>query len=336
MSLELRIKKDFGGFVLDVDINAENEVIALLGASGCGKSMTLRCIAGIETPDEGRIVVNGVTLFDSEKKINLSPQKRRVGLLFQNYALFPNMTVEQNIMTGMTGFDMSKAEKKAACHEMMRKFYLDGLEKHKPSQLSGGQQQRVALARIMVSKPSILMLDEPFSALDSFLRWELEQELMRVIEDFEGTAIIVSHNRDEVYRISDRIAVICDGKVDCFDEREKLFSKPPTYQSALLTGCRNFSRVEYVDENHVKALDWDAVFTCPADADVKYLAIRSEFVKPMREAGENTVRFKVEKAVENFSEMMIILRAGGGNTDYSQLTVKVRKEDWEDYQRNKG
>ncbi len=331
MSLELKIKKNFGGFILDIDINAENEVIALLGASGCGKSMTLKCIAGIETPDEGRIVVNGVTLFDSEKKINLAPQKRHVGLLFQNYALFPNMTVEQNIITGMTGFNMSKSEKKVACAEMIRKFYLTGLEKHKPSQLSGGQQQRVALARIMVSKPSILMLDEPFSALDSFLRWELEQELMKVLEDFEGTSIIVSHNRDEVYRISDRIAVICDGKVDCFDEKERLFANPPTYQSALLTGCRNFSRAEYVDAEHVRALDWDTVFSCPTEADVKYLAVRSEFLQPVEMLGENVVRFAVDKVVENFTEIVLILRTEGKNSEYSQLTVKMKKEDWEPY-----
>ena len=122
MSLEFKVKKDFGGFTLDMELNAENEVLALLGASGCGKSMTLKCISGIVTPDEGRIVVNGRVLFDSEKKINLSPQERRVGLLFQNYALFPNMTVEQNIMTGMNSFKMSKAEKKEACRDMMKKF----------------------------------------------------------------------------------------------------------------------------------------------------------------------------------------------------------------------
>jgi molybdate transport system ATP-binding protein len=335
MSLEFKVKKDFGGFTLDMELNAENEVLALLGASGCGKSMTLKCISGIVTPDEGRIVVNGKVLFDSEKKINLPPQERHVGLLFQNYALFPNMTVEQNIMTGMNGFDMSRAEKREACRDMMKKFYLDGLEKHRPSQLSGGQQQRVALARIMVSKPSILMLDEPFSALDSFLRWELEQELMRVLEDFEGTSIIVSHNRDEVYRISDHIAVISDGRVDCFGEKKTLFMKPPTYQCALLTGCRNFSRTRYIDENHIEVTDWNAVFECKASPDVKFIAARPHFMKPVETAGKCTAKFKVIKSIDNLTEMILLLKAEGGqeaSSDYTELNVRIAKDEWKPFE----
>lgn len=337
MSLEFRVKKDFGGFMLDMELNAGNEVLALLGASGCGKSMTLKCISGIVTPDEGRIVVNGKVLFDSEKKINLSPQERHVGLLFQNYALFPNMTVEQNIMTGMNAFKMTKSEKKKACHDMMEKFYLTGLEKHSPAQLSGGQQQRVALARIMVSRPSILMLDEPFSALDSFLRWELEQELMRVLEDFDGTSIIVSHNRDEVYRISDHIAVISDGMVDCYGDKRQIFIAPPTYQSALLTGCRNFSRVRYIDKDHVEVTDWNAVFECSVPKDVKFIAARPHFVKPVREPGKCTARFRVKKSIDNLTEMILVLETYGDDhdrlpeSDYSQLNVRMQKEDWQPF-----
>ncbi len=334
MSLELDIIKDFGGFALDLHLSADNEVLALLGASGCGKSMTLKCISGIVTPDKGHIEVNGVTLFDSEKGINISPQKRRVGLLFQNYALFPNMSVEQNIMTGMNGFSVSRDEKRQMCRDMMKKFYLDGLEKHSPAQLSGGQQQRVALARIMVSRPSILMLDEPFSALDSFLRWELEQELMRVLDDFNGTSIIVSHNRDEVYRISDHIAVISDGRVDCCDDKEKLFMNPATYQSALLTGCRNFSRAEYLDECHIRLHDWNAAIRCRGPADIKYVAIRPGPIKLAAEAGEDTVKFKVNKVIDNFSEMILLLSAEPsdiGHSEYSNLNVRVDKESWEPF-----
>jgi len=337
MSLEFRVKKDFGGFQLDMEFYAENEVLALLGASGCGKSMTLKCIAGIVTPDEGRIVVNDKVLFDSEAGINLSPQERHVGLLFQNYALFPNMTVEQNIMTGMNSFDISKEEKRALCHDMMRKFYLDGLEKHRPAQLSGGQQQRVALARIMVSKPSILMLDEPFSALDSFLRWELEQELMRVLEDFEGTSIIVSHNRDEVYRISDHIAVIADGKVDCYGDKKSLFFDPPTYQCALLTGCRNFSRAEYIDEDHIMVRDWNAVFECKTTPDIRFVGARPHFIKPTRVQGKCTASFRVVKAIDNLTEMILVLHSdktdnGGEISDYSALNIMMKKEDWEPFE----
>lgn len=334
MSLELKIKKNVGNFVLDVELNSKNDVLALLGASGCGKSMTLRCIAGIETPDEGYIRVNGRTLFSSEQNINLSPQKRHVGLLFQNYALFPNMSVEQNIIMGMNGFNLSRAEKKDRCAQMLKKFYLEGLHKNRPSQLSGGQQQRVALARIMVSNPDILMLDEPFSALDSFLRWELEQELLKVLDDFEGTTLIVSHNRDEVYRISDNIAVISNGKVDCFGDKKQIFTKPTTYQSALLTGCRNFSRAEYIDENRIYSYDWDAEIAVKhVRADVRYVALKPGFMRILDRKAENTARFRVLNSIDNFTEQILILEAENADNIsdsniHNVLNVRVEKNEW--------
>ena len=139
MAIEVAIKKKIGNFCLDVAFSAGEEMFALLGASGCGKSMTLKCIAGIETPDEGKIILNGRTLFDSEKKINLIPQKRKVGYMFQDYALFPNMTVEKNIMAGM-----GRKPQKEIVEDYIRRFRLEGLEHPLPRQLSGGQKQRVA------------------------------------------------------------------------------------------------------------------------------------------------------------------------------------------------
>ena len=198
MGLYVKIKKDFGGFVLDSEFEADAEVLGILGESGCGKSMTLRCIAGVVTPDEGRIELDGTVFFDSEKKINLKPQERHVGLLFQNYALFPNMNVMQNLQAGIRGQKLRKDEQQKRITEMMEKFCLQGLERHKPSQLSGGQQQRVALARILLTRPRLLMLDEPFAALDEFLRWKLELELEDVLKEFDATTLFVSHNRDEI------------------------------------------------------------------------------------------------------------------------------------------
>lgn len=338
MSLDLKIRKDLGGFKLDLEVQAGNEVLALLGASGCGKSMTLRCISGIVTPDEGHIIVNGKTLFDSEKGINLSPQERHVGLLFQNYALFPNMTVEQNIMAGMNGFNISKREKKERVDQMIKTFYLEGLGKHKPAQLSGGQQQRVALARIMVSNPEILMLDEPFSALDSFLRWELEQELLRVLDNYGGTSIIVSHNRDEVYRISDHIAVMSDGRKDCFGDKESLFENPPTYQSAVLTGFKNFSHATYIDEHHIKAEEWNAVLYHEADKNIGMIALRPQPLKLAAGKGENTATFRVAKSIDNFDDVILVLTTPDNKSDvadaddFSWLTVSVLKQDYRPFE----
>ena len=193
MSLEVNVTKRFDGFTLHAAFTAGDTATALLGASGCGKSMTLRCIAGIVRPDEGRIVLDGRVLFDSAQGIDLPPQQRNVGLLFQNYALFPNMTVEQNILCALKK-EKDPAARRAACAEALRAMRLEELAKRLPGALSGGQQQRAALARILAAKPRILMLDEPFSALDSYLREEVEGEVGSLLAGFAGTALLVTHN----------------------------------------------------------------------------------------------------------------------------------------------
>ena len=182
MELEVKIRKKLRGFDLAVGFSVRDEVLALLGASGCGKSMTLKCIAGIEKPDEGRILLNGRTLFDSEKGVNLAPQERRVGYLFQDYALFPNMTVAENIT-----FSLLERE--------LARFSLAGLENSYPKELSGGQKQRTAFARILASNAELLLLDEPFSALDSYLKWQLELELLHLFDSYGRAAVLVSHDR---------------------------------------------------------------------------------------------------------------------------------------------
>jgi len=244
VSIYVRIKKSFGAFALDVFFEAGDETVGLLGASGCGKSMTLKCIAGIVRPDEGTIVVNGVTLFDSERRINLPPRKRHVGLLFQNCALFPNMTVRQNILSVLP---RRSGQNESRLASLVERFYLGGLENHYPAQLSGGQQQRAALARIMATDPSILMLDEPFSALDSYLRWMLEGELLRILEEFGGTTLFVSHNRDEIYRLCRRVCTMNRGRNEEVRTVGELFESPNTLASSLLSGCKNYSRIERLD-----------------------------------------------------------------------------------------
>ena len=188
MALQAKIKKKFFGFTLDVEFETKEGCMGILGASGCGKSMTLKCIAGIEKPDSGRIVLNGRVLFDSEKKINLPVQKRNVGYLFQNYALFPTMTVEQNLMVVMEG---KKEEKRAKIKEQLERFELSGLEKRYPSQLSGGQQQRLALARQLANLKPLLILDDPFSALDRRTEREVFDELRKKAKD--SAVLLISH-----------------------------------------------------------------------------------------------------------------------------------------------
>ena len=265
MDLRVSIRKRLRDFTLEVAFRVRDEVFALFGASGCGKSITLKCIAGIETPDCGSITLNGRTLYDSDKNINLPPQARRVGYLFQNYALFPNMTVAQNITFAATGDKLAKLK------QNIERFQLHGLENAYPSKLSGGQCQRVALARVLASHAEFLLLDEPFAALDSFLKWQLELELAQILKHYGG-AILVTHDRGEVFRLADKVAVIHDGRISTIDSTRELFLNPKTLQAAILTGCK-VSRLRKISDNQFLAVDWDLTLSAPHDS--KFVAVRA-------------------------------------------------------------
>lgn len=325
MSIAVNIKKNLGSFRLDVAFSQESGVLALLGGSGCGKSMTLRCIAGIETPDSGKIVLNGVTVYDSERKINLPPQQRQVGLLFQNYALFPNMTVEENILCGLRE-KRDKSEKTALLAEYIRKFHLEGLEKHTPAQLSGGQKQRCALARMLIGRPGILMLDEPFSALDSYLRWELERELLSTLREYDGTVLFVSHDRDEVYRISDRIAVYQNGTIDVIGDKWELFRQPITCTAAILTGCKNVAEASY-SEKTVTVPQWGLTLPLPADGlpdSMTHLGIRARKMLPATAPGPCCFRYSVAEEIDGaFSDILMIRLEGGTDLMRWEITKDV-------------
>lgn len=253
MSISVDVHRKLESFQLDISFRSDSRRIGILGASGCGKSMTLKSIAGIETPDDGRIEIEGRVLFDKAEKVNLKPQKRNVGYLFQNYALFPTMSVEKNIAAGLRG---SREEKEEKVRQMVEKFRLEGLEKRLPGHLSGGQQQRVALARIMAYEPDVILLDEPFSALDMYLKDQLQKELIEMLEDYKGTVIMVSHNRDEVYRFSEELLVIDQGKIVVSGKTKEIFRNPVSKEAARLTGCKNFSRVRRIDSHTLEAEDW--------------------------------------------------------------------------------
>ena len=212
MALRVDICKKLNHFTLKTQFEASEGVTGILGASGCGKSMTLRCIAGIEKPDEGYIELNGKVFYDSKNKINLRPQERHVGLLFQNYALFPNMTVEQNLMTGLLSGEKDRTKARTRVREMLARFELTGLEKHRPSQLSGGQQQRAAIARALMTKPAIVLGDEPTGNLDSVTSMEVVGLLKNCAKKYHQTVILVTH-QEEVAQMADRIIRIEDGRI---------------------------------------------------------------------------------------------------------------------------
>lgn len=254
MQLDVDITKQLKDFTLKQKFSISQETLGVLGASGAGKSMTLKCIAGLVTPDEGRIVLNGRTLFDSFKGINLPIQQRRVGLLFQNYALFPNLTVKENIAFGLR--NLSKKEREKRVEKIMAMLGIAELGDSYPHQISGGEQQRTALARTLVTEPDCLLLDEPFSALDNHIRHRLEQELIEALTHFQGPVVFVTHNLRECYRVSDKIMIIHQGQVVAYGSRDEVFNRPPTVEGARITGCKNISRAKPVAGDRVAALDW--------------------------------------------------------------------------------
>ncbi|MBR3187818.1 MAG: ATP-binding cassette domain-containing protein [Lachnospiraceae bacterium] len=325
MQLILDFEKKLEDFHLHVHYEGQASRIGILGASGCGKSMTLRSIAGIETPDRGLISLSGRDLFDSEKKINLRPQQRRVGYLFQNYALFPTMTVEQNIMAGVRG---SKEERQKRAQEMVHAFQLEGLEKRRPAELSGGQQQRVALARIMAYHPEALLLDEPFSAMDYFLKEKLRLEMKQVLQKYAGLSILVTHDRDEAYQLCDHLLLMHEGSVIADGPTKEIFDHPKTVEAARLTGCKNISRIRPLGQHRICALDWDNLELTTQEEvteEITHAGIRAhDFFPCADESAENRIHVENPVLTELPFEWYIVLQ----NKIWWKVPKDIRSHDF--------
>ena len=325
MSLSVHIYKELRDFTLNVQFDSDGGVMALLGASGCGKSMTLKCIAGLETPDRGTIVLNDRVLFDSTKHINKSPQARHVGYLFQHYALFPTMTVKGNLYAAAQRLPQGK--RKAAVDEKLRAFRLEAVENLYPRQLSGGQQQRVALARALLSEPECLLLDEPFSALDSYLKWQTELELRELLKTYRGDVVYVSHDRDEVYRLCKDVCVLADGRSEPKRSVRELMDAPWTVSAALISGCKNFSRVQRIDENHVKCLAWGVTLETAQEVNnvCTYAGVRAHSFHIARGGEPNRFDAKVAEVIDDTFSTILMLEPEGGN---ARIRMELPKEEW--------
>lgn len=308
MSISVNIEKSFRGFTLKVQFETTDLSTGILGASGSGKSMTLRCIAGIEKPDRGKIVIHGKTVFDSEEKINLKPQERQVGYLFQNYALFPTMTVRDNIRCGFRGEKKLRDEK---VQDFICRYHLEGLENRYPSQLSGGQQQRVALARMMIGEPEVILLDEPFSALDGFLKDVLQKDMQDFLKEYTGDMIMVTHSRDEAFRFCRNLMLLKEGKTLIFGDTRKLFEQPELLEAAILTGCKNHSRIERLGDHELFALDWGVALRTEKkiDSDITHVAIRGHWMQGTDHKTENCILFQVADYVETTFEHQYLVKS---------------------------
>ncbi len=309
-SLKVNIQKKLKEFDLEVNFELKKGRLGILGPSGCGKSMTLKSIAGIVDPDKGIVSLTTdeeTTYFDSDNKINLKPQKRNVGYLFQNYALFPNMTVEENVAVGLDKNDDEKIVSK-----IIKRFRLEGLEKRYPRQLSGGQQQRVALARIMAYGPDVILLDEPFSAMDTYLKEQLRIELVNSLKDFKGFSVLVTHDRDEAFQFCDELIILDEGKIIAKGDTHEIFENPRKVQVARLTGCKNISKVEIIDDYHVRSLDWGVTFEVSkkVSPDITHIGIRAHDFSAVCQDDVNVIDTANAKKLEMPFEWEITLANG--------------------------
>jgi molybdate transport system permease protein len=334
MELSVDIQKILPDFTLDVSLATKEGVIGLLGASGSGKSMTLLCIAGIMTPTQGRIALNGTVFFDSTKGINVPPRERNIGFIFQNYALFPHLTVAQNIAFGLKG--RPKKEGNAKVEEMIDQVKLDGLERRYPYQLSGGQQQRVALARALATEPEALLLDEPFSALDSHLRGQMENLLVETLAGYNRPTVFVTHHLDESYRLCRELLLLEEGKVTARGEKKAVFESPPTYNAARITGCKNLSRIRPLSEGMVEALEWECELKVKRHipAEPAYAGIRShhlEIVPEVKGAGLNTFPAWLSRFAESpqYVTLFLHLHRPSPLSGAYHLEAEISLEKWQ-------
>ena len=339
MSLEVAIEKHVPDFRLAVEFTAEGAPLGLLGPSGSGKTMTLRAIAGLETPDRGRIVLDGRVLFDSERRVNVPARARRIGLLFQNYALFPHLTVAENIAFGLRRLPDADRNRRVA--EQLAAAHLGGLAGRYPATLSGGEQQRVALARALSIEPAALLLDEPFSALDTHLRGALERQLRETRGSYGGSTLFVSHNLEEAYRVCDKLVVLVKGKVAAQGQKEEIFRHPPVFEVARVTGCKNFSRARRLSDGRVEALDWGCTLRVAQEfaKPPEHVAIRAHHVRVHAardlnlENSENVFPCWLAAMTETPFRVTLDLRIGTPPSNPADFHVQaeVFKQEWESF-----
>ena len=332
IELIVDIQKQLPGFLLDVTFNTDQTPLGLLGGSGAGKSLILRCIAGLDTPDKGKIVLNGKVLFDSQQNINLPPRDRACGVLFQNYALFPHLTIAENIAFGMLN-RISQRKLKQEIERQLIAVDLPGMGDRYPGELSGGQQQRVALARARASQPGIMLLDEPFSALDTYLRDKQEKLLRNNLIHYQGVTLFITHNLEEAYRVCPNLLVVDKGKAIASGTKQAIFERPGNFRTAQLTGCKNFSRAVAISTTQIKAIDWNCILEViePIPKSLEYVGIRAHQLVFPNHDGINTFPCWIATISETQHRMTLYLKLNQpahSPEDY-HLQAEVFKAQWQ-------
>jgi len=298
----------------------DGDFVTLLGPSGCGKTTTLRMIAGLETPTEGEILIDGKTVYSSEKGIDVSPDKRDVGFLFQNYALWPHMTVEQNISFGLENLRWEKERIKARVEELLAMLKIDQLGKRYPSELSGGQQQRVAIARTLATGPKVLFMDEPLSNLDAKLRTEMRAELKRLHAETKSTFVYVTHDQLEAMTLSTKTCLMKEGRLQQYAPPLSVYHSPANVFVADFVGSPTMNFIEStgcnvnLDEIKIAVGETRLIFT-PVSGSITLrddqkivLGIRPEYV---RIGSQGKLRAQVYSTLPSGMETIVKVKAAG-------------------------
>lgn len=336
MALHVQIEKKLPDFQLNVAFSAAEEPLSILGPSGAGKTMLLRCVAGLEAPGRGRVVLNDRVLFDSEKHVRVPARARRIGMVFQNFALFPHRTVAENIAFGLA--ELSREEQGARLSALIERTHLAGLAERYPRALSGGEQQRAALARALAIDPEALLLDEPLSALDTHLRSQVEAQLQDTFASYRRPALLVTHNIEEAYRLGGKLLVLSRGRMTALGAKEEVFRHPPTREVAQLTGCKNLSRARMNADGSVEALDWgcrlhvdQTISMAPA-----FVGIRAHYIDFLESttrnnSSENVFSCWLVRASETPFRITLYLRLRQQHADEAafDLQAEVYKEKWQ-------
>jgi len=328
------IQKHLTNFDLDLSFNLTESTLGILGGSGAGKSMLLRCIAGMESPTKGQIVLNGRVLFDSKAGINVPSRDRGIGFVVQNYALFPNMTVAQNIAFGLPK-SLSTRERHQRVEAQLGAMQLQAYGNYYPQQLSGGQQQRVALARVLASEPEVILLDEPFSALDTHLRAQMEQEMIARLQNFRSVSLFVTHNLEEAYRVCHDLLVLDQGQPLAYSSKADIFERPLKLKVAYLTGCKNISPIQVMAKQEILATDWGIRLqvTEPLSDRLTYVGIRAHQLRFTDDRhAENTFPCWVVSTSETPHRMTVFLKftLNAAHPQDYHIQAEVFKEKWED------
>lgn len=294
-----------------VDLTVQDgDYISVTGASGSGKSTLMHILGLLDSLTDGEYLLDGAAVAHLPAKQRARLRSEKIGFVFQQFRLLTGMTALENVALPLALQGVPRDERSERALAVLERVGLSDRANHRPHQLSGGQQQRVALARILASKPDLLLLDEPFSALDATLRWEMEQVVRRTIRDFNGTAVLVTHDRDEVYRLSDRVAVYKSGHIDRYEEKWALFAHPGTATAARLTGCKNISPA-HREGDDIVAEDWQLRFRVPGEENWPFIGIRAHRFELCGEGAENSFPYEVVERIEDtFSFIFRIRRRG--------------------------